>query len=175
MGCHAVSEARRAQIVATARRLLEEGGEEAVTMRRLALEIGIQAPSLYKHFADRSAILLAVKGQALAEMGDALAAARGDIAAMARAYRAWALAHPHLYDAATRGPLDRERLPADLEARAERPLRQVVPGQDLARAVWASAHGLAILELTGRFPPGADIDAAWSEMVAAYRAAATGR
>jgi hypothetical protein len=31
-----------------------------------------------------------------------------------------------------------------------------------ARACWAFAHGMVILELDGRFPPGADLDAAWT-------------
>ena len=30
-----------------------------------------------------------------------------------------------------------------------------------ARAAWALAHGLVMLEINGRFPPDADIDAAW--------------
>ena len=33
--------------------------------------------------------------------------------------------------------------------------------QDRARALWALAHGLTLLELDGRFPGDADIDAAW--------------
>lgn len=170
-----MSEARREQIVAAATRVVEEEGQDALTMRRLAESLGIRAPSLYKHFPDRAAILTEVRGLALADIGRALAAAGGDLQALAGAYRGWALAHPHLYDAATRGPLDRERLPAGLEAEAEHPLRELLPQEDLARAVWASAHGLAVLELSGRFPAGADIDAAWKEMVAAYSAAAARR
>jgi Tetracyclin repressor-like, C-terminal domain len=33
--------------------------------------------------------------------------------------------------------------------------------RDLARAAWAFAHGMTILELNHRFPAGADLDAAW--------------
>lgn len=170
-----MSEGRAAEIVAAAREIVERQGEEALTMRTLAQELGIRAPSLYKHFPDRAAILAAVKGQALADMGRALAAAGGDIVALAGAYRAWALANPRLYEAATRGPLERELLPEGLEAEVELPLRELVPDHDLARAIWASAHGLAVLELGGRFPAGADIDAAWSAMVGAYSAAAARR
>ena len=36
-----------------------------------------------------------------------------------------------------------------------------------ARLLWAAAHGLVVLELADRFPPGADLDAAWTELVAA--------
>lgn len=32
---------------------------------------------------------------------------------------------------------------------------------DLARSFWAFAHGMVVLELDGRFPSGADLDAAW--------------
>ena len=37
-----------------------------------------------------------------------------------------------------------------------------------ARALWGLAHGLVDLELAGRFPPGADIDAAWAAAVASF-------
>jgi hypothetical protein len=41
-------------------------------------------------------------------------------------------------------------------------------GQDRARAVWAFAHGMVGLELSGRFPPDADLDAAWRAGIAAF-------
>jgi AcrR family transcriptional regulator len=51
----------RDEIVAAAERLLErEGSEEALTLRSVAREAGIAAPSIYTHFADRDAILDAV-------------------------------------------------------------------------------------------------------------------
>jgi hypothetical protein len=37
----------------------------------------------------------------------------------------------------------------------------------LARAAWAFAHGTVQLEQAGRFPLGADLDAAWSKAVQA--------
>jgi hypothetical protein len=43
----------------------------------------------------------------------------------------------------------------------------VAGDQDRARAIWAFAHGMTILELDGRFPAGADLDAAWARGVAA--------
>jgi len=45
--------ARAGQIVATARLLLEREGPEALTMRRLGEELGIRAPSLYKHLTGK--------------------------------------------------------------------------------------------------------------------------
>ena len=35
--------------------------------------------------------------------------------------------------------------------------------------MWAFAHGMTILELNGRFPPGADLDAAWATGMRAFR------
>ena len=89
---------------------------------------------------------------------------------VAHAYRAWALAHPHLYRLMTDRPLARERLPAGLEVSAAAPLLAALGDRDRARAAWAAAHGLAALELAGRFPAGADVDAAWAAMVHAFSA-----
>ncbi|MBB5868308.1 AcrR family transcriptional regulator [Allocatelliglobosispora scoriae] len=51
----------RDEIVSAAERLLEsEGSEEAITLRSVAREAGIAAPSIYTHFADREAIIDAV-------------------------------------------------------------------------------------------------------------------
>ena len=70
----------------------------------------------------------------------------------------------------TERPIDRERLEPGVEDRAARPLVQAVGGDgDRARAVWAFAHGMTILELNGRFPPGADLDAAWRRGIDAFR------
>ena len=38
--------------MAAARWILEAEGRDALTMRRLGAEVGIRAPSLYKHFPD---------------------------------------------------------------------------------------------------------------------------
>jgi TetR/AcrR family tetracycline transcriptional repressor len=47
-------------IVSEAILLLNEEGIEGVSLRRLAARLGIKAPSLYWHFADKSALLAAV-------------------------------------------------------------------------------------------------------------------
>ena len=44
--------ARARQLIDAGRGLLEEGGPEALSMRRLAARVGIRAPSIYKHLAD---------------------------------------------------------------------------------------------------------------------------
>jgi len=164
-----VADARREQAIAAARALLEAEGEGALSMRRVATELGIRAPSLYKHMDDKSDLEIALIAEGITELGEALADAGPSLADMASAYRRYALAHPHLYVLMTQRPLPRDQLPDGLEEQAAVPLRAVLPDENQARAVWAAAHGLTILELNGRFPPGADLDAAWAATVAAFR------
>ena len=68
----------------------------------------------------------------------------------------------------TTGALPRERLRAGVESLAEAPVLRATGDPDLARAAWAFAHGMTILELDGRFPPGADLDAAWAAGIAGF-------
>jgi AcrR family transcriptional regulator len=168
----AARSARAREIVLAARRILEAEGREALTMRRLAEAVGIRAPSLYKHFPDKAAVEVALIEEGFAAMADAIETALAErdesLATLARAYRAFALAHPHLYRLNTTGSLPRERLRPGVEARTAAPLVRVVGDPDLARAVWAFAHGMVILELESRFPPTADLDAAWAAGIAAF-------
>ena len=102
---------RVAEIVAAARRILENGGRESLTMRRVADELGIQAPSLYKHFASKAELELALLNDAMIEMGDAshkaIHTGGGEPALLPllETYRRYSLSHPHLYRLATAGPL----------------------------------------------------------------------
>jgi AcrR family transcriptional regulator len=158
---------RAREIVLEARELLEAEGPEALTMRRLGERLGIRAPSLYKHVADKEALetaVIATGFEDVAERFEAAVAAnrRRPLAAFAAEYRAFALAHPHLYRLMNDRPLRRDLLPPGVEARAAAPLIAAAGSQERARAVWAFAHGMTILELNGRFPPDADLDAAWA-------------
>ena len=155
---------RVAEAVAAAREILEREGPEGLTMRRLAEAMGIRAPSLYKHIESKEELEALLMAEAFREMGTALHEAiavvgkRGSrrrmIAELGRAYRRWALAHPHLYRLVTGGPLPRERLPEGLEAWTAEPVVIAVGGDpDRARAAWAFAHGMTILEIDDRFPP----------------------
>ena len=49
-----------------------EGTDEAVTLRAVAREIGIAAPSIYAHFPDRSAIMLVVVARVFDELTQAI-------------------------------------------------------------------------------------------------------
>lgn len=152
---------RRDEITSAARQLLEEEGEQALTMRNLADRLGIKAPSIYKHVRDRREIETLLAAEALTELGQRLEA-ESDLPAMGRAYREWALANPALYRVATTRPLNRADLPDGLEDSAALPLIEAVGGDRArARAIWAMAHGMTLLELDGRFPEDADLEAAW--------------
>ena len=161
------------EAVAAAREILEREGPEGLTMRRLAGAMGIRAPSLYKHVESKEELEALLIADVFSEIGrvfhDAVARAstsgsrKDALAELGRAYRRWALAHPHLYRLVTGGPLPRERLPEGLESWAAEPVVIAVGGgADRARAAWAFAHGMTILELDGRFPSDADLDAAWT-------------
>ncbi|GAA5127255.1 TetR/AcrR family transcriptional regulator [Pseudonocardia adelaidensis] len=68
----------RAEILAAATELLDASGDErAVTLRAVARRVGIAAPSIYPHFPDRPAIVLAVARQGFAELGGRIRSATG--------------------------------------------------------------------------------------------------
>jgi hypothetical protein len=94
--------------------------------------------------------------------------ADGDaVEALGVAYRSFARRHPHLYRLMTERELDRPSLTPGVEERAARPIHDALGGDgDLARAAFAFAHGMTILELNNRFPPDADLDAAWKHAYA---------
>jgi AcrR family transcriptional regulator len=218
--------ARAQEVVAEGRRLLEEEGPGALTMRRLAERLGIQAPSLYKHLPDKTALEAAIIATGMEEAAAAFETAIGEVpdaggsggaggpggtgepggasgtadaggsggageptdgggsggievrdggtealAALAVAYREFALAHPHLYRLMNNGPLPRRYLPPGLEERTAAPLLRAAGSRARARAVWAFAHGMVMLELDQRFPPDADLDAAWRAGIAAFQTA----
>jgi len=164
---------RAREIVAAARELLEEEGSAGLSMRQVAGRLGIRAPSIYKHLPDKEALEDAIISDGFAELGAAFApalAAPDPLFELAAAYRRFAAAHPHLYRLMTERPLRREHLAPGAEAAAAAPVIAAVGGDEhLARAVWAFAHGMTILELNGRFPPDADLDAAWERGIAAFR------
>ena len=165
---------RQQQVVDVAGAILESEGPNALTMRRLATELGIKAPSLYKHFPDKSAVEFALieRGfrlwgerarQAITEPGDRLTN-------LAAGYRAISREQPHLYRLMTAGELDRARIESGLEEWSGTPIGELFADGETARAFWAFMHGMCILEIDNRFPPGSDLDRAWSNGIAAFRA-----
>ncbi len=91
------------KIVAAARAIIVESGVEALSLQRVAAAVGVQAPSLYKRFADRAALLTAVRDSLLDQLAVVLAepaAGPPDVArlrAMGHAYRGFAQRLGRLY------------------------------------------------------------------------------
>ncbi|MFJ9846145.1 TetR/AcrR family transcriptional regulator [Kitasatospora sp. NPDC101155] len=96
----------REEIVTAAVELLDETGNEgAITLRSVARRVGIAAPSIYRHFPDQPAIMLAVVKQAFDQLEAQLRAAvdaagedpRRRLFALCHAYLGFAQDHPERY------------------------------------------------------------------------------
>lgn len=165
---------RAADIVAAARRILEEEGADALTMRRLAAAVGMQAPSLYKHFPTKRAVEAALIEQGMLEFGNALHAAlsapgrEGAVRSLLDTYRKEALSSPALYRLATAGPLPREDLPPGLEEWAGEPFLLATGDPWRAQALFSFAHGMVTFGLDDRFPQESDLDRTWNAGAAAF-------
>jgi AcrR family transcriptional regulator len=157
---------RARQIIDAARALLEAVGSDGLTMRRLADELGIQAPSLYKHLDGRPALELALVETGLDETGLAMHAAvagsnRDPIGDLLDAYRTMGRANPELYRLITSSSFPRAGLLPGLEAWAGEPFFLAAGEPYLAQALWSFAHGTLILELDRRFVDGSNLDRTW--------------
>lgn len=152
-----------------ARRLLEERGPDGLRMRPLAERLGIRAPSLYRHFANKRQVENALIATGLREQAEAeteaIAAAAPDeeIGALWSGYRRWALANPALHGLVASRALDREdpAVVAAERAGIEHVLRTTRGNATAGIAFWAFAYGLVALELNDRIPAGPDLDAVW--------------
>jgi TetR/AcrR family tetracycline transcriptional repressor len=88
----------REEAVRTALRVLDEVGLENLSLRKLAKELGIQAPTLYWHFKNKQELLDEMAAMAMAEAGDGVLPDPGAewdhwLAWMARRIRRGMLAH----------------------------------------------------------------------------------
>ncbi|MGH3682953.1 MAG: TetR/AcrR family transcriptional regulator [Natronosporangium sp.] len=97
----------RQRIVETATAIIDREGLAALSTRRLARELRVQAPSLYNYFATKEAILDAV-GDAIIARVDLSMFGRDPwpaaLASWARAYRAAFAAHPNVVPFLVHGP-----------------------------------------------------------------------
>ncbi|WP_197379847.1 TetR/AcrR family transcriptional regulator [Mycolicibacterium mengxianglii] len=167
--------ARHRLILDTARTLAESEGWDAVTTRRLSTEIEYSQPVLYKHFSNMEAIAEALAIDGFGELAQALRTARTSVGAsesplipMAHAYLSFARDNPALYDAmflrATKLRFAAEDTPAPMmdafnELRAA--VATVAGDRDVetrTEVLWATLHGLIMLDRGGRLRPQHDGD-----------------
>lgn len=146
-------------------------------MRRLGHELGIKAPSLYKHLPGRDGVVAQLVDDTLFESGDrmhsAVSAAPADttggpVAALLAAYRDFGRDHPNLYRLVMAGNLPRPALTPGLEEWAGEPFYRATADPHRAQALWAFAHGTLILEIDARFLPGSDLDRTWEAGARAF-------
>jgi AcrR family transcriptional regulator len=86
-----------ARITAAAMRLLDRGGEAAITMRAVAQEAGTTTPTIYERFPDREALLRRVAQRGTDELFSILQAFT-TVDKMAREYVRFSCAHPRRFD-----------------------------------------------------------------------------
>lgn len=85
---------------AAALRLLEQNGADAITMRAIAAEVGVDHRALYRHFPDRDAVLIALATQGYDALLKNLSSSADDprpLHAAFSAYVGFALARPDLH------------------------------------------------------------------------------
>lgn len=95
---------RREEILEAARRLFLTHGYEAVTIRKIAEQVGVSAPALYLYFPDKEAIVLELCDQTFGQLLDLFAEirrasppGRARMARFGEAFVRFGLAHPDEY------------------------------------------------------------------------------
>jgi AcrR family transcriptional regulator len=153
--------------------LIAKEGAEGFTLRELARVVGVNHASVYRHFADKRALLAAVSEQAFraleVESRAALARTHGDalarLAVLGRTYVAFALEHPSHFRTMSGPRLNEDnRFPSleeAIDAAAQPIFEEVRRGQeagdlrggaprDFMVTLWTFAHGYAALVLDRR-------------------------
>ena len=169
-------------VLDAASQIADSEGLEAVTLKRVASELGIRSPSLYNHVEGLSGLRrgLHLRGLRMvaADLRWAAVGATGDEAlrAVCSAQRAMARQHPGLYGAIQpsvhRQDVDDELLSAGLEVLRvlEAVLRSYdIDGDDAVHAIRglrSALHGFVTLEAAGAFGMAQDVDQSFDRLIA---------
>jgi AcrR family transcriptional regulator len=172
----------RDQVVDAAVAVLEQKGRvDAVALREVAARLGLRTQSLYAHVKGvdglRHALALRAHEALAAHLASAAAGKTGAdaVEAIVRAYYAFAVERPGLYDASLRPPGDDPEMLAATEA-VTRPLNAVFESYGLDRAatvhwyriVFAGVHGFAILQRDGLLTYPGDPQESLGRMIQAF-------
>ena len=170
----------RAALLETAARVFATEGPQALTVRRLAREVGASTMAIYSSFSGKEELIAATADEFVTRFAAALRAvpatddALADFVQMGRVYRAVAHTNPHLYRVAFQsGRLSLlEDTPSgiagiyayvvDVLARCVE--QGVFPGGDPVRllmVMWTAVHGQVRMELERIFPSRETADVAW--------------
>ena len=173
------------RILSAAKAVLEDEGMEGLTIRRVAQRAALSPMALYRHFADKDALLNALMEDGIAAWEGIVRGIRARdplewLAAISEAHLDFALAQPHRYDAAFFLPAPAaRRFPDDFAAGRSPAIAMVMARLDQAKAagrlrdkptlvialtVVAAGHGLVAMHRANRF-------ASEKQFKALYRAA----
>jgi AcrR family transcriptional regulator len=176
----------RARVVEAAARLADAEGLAALTLARVAADLGVRTPSLYNHVGGLEDLRGGVAVLGLRELTDTLRRAAvgrsgaDGLHALAAAYRAYAGDHPGRYAAgAVAAPAagdDDEHAAEAAEAVAV--ISAVLSAWDQGaedavhaeRAVRSALHGFVALEAGGGFGLDVDVDESYRRLVAGLAA-----
>jgi AcrR family transcriptional regulator len=163
--------------VDAARGILERDGLDGLTMRAVADAVGVRAPSLYKHVADRGELVRLVMDATVQELGERLrgapnASAETRLRWLADEFRAFAHAHPVAFGLLFASVPDPWRADPSANAEAVRPVIDATTelvgsahALDAARTLTAACVGFITMELAGAFRLGGSVDGAWGYLV----------
>lgn len=160
----------RRDLLDAAGRLLAQEGPQALSTRRAAQEVGTSTTAVYNLFGDKTGLLRAMFLEGFARLAREFAAVprdgdpEADLMALGYAYRAAALANPHLYALMFGRPIADFRPDDDALAQVQGTFDTLVRAvarcvdtgrfapadpYDVAVHLNALVHGLASLELQG--------------------------
>ncbi|GAA1572620.1 TetR/AcrR family transcriptional regulator [Kribbella sancticallisti] len=104
---------------------LAEGGVSSIALTRIAKELGLSGPALYRYFAGRDDLVHALIRDAYDDLATAIeqaatseAAGRARLVVLAESFRGWARKAPHRYLLIAGAPLPGYEAPADTVERA---------------------------------------------------------
>lgn len=164
-------------LVDAAIRTIREQGIDALTLRDVGAQLGVSRTALYRHFADKSALLARVALEGFRIFHRALRSAVDDARArgadpmeeMGAAYIHFAVANASHYKTMFSGAFGGWEQYPDLIAEGdaafnvllntieeEQAAARIAPTHDplkLAHIVWAGVHGIATLGMSGHLDP----------------------
>jgi AcrR family transcriptional regulator len=171
----------RRALIDEALRTIEAEGVERLTLRNVGASLGVSRSALYRHFADKQALLATVGKEGFSKLRQALADAwegnghgRIGFEAMHRAYVQFAAAHPSHYRVMFGGFIEsaakddhfiseaRSAFQVLVDALVEQQNAGDIRRDDpvlMARFVWAVVHGTAMLFINGQLPERAQREA----------------
>ncbi len=180
----------RQQLIETAFQILEREGVEGVSLSKVAQELNVKSPSLYRYVRNKAELLRAVNEHFLELLFTALSNAQqtapaGPVAAMlsvAQAMRDFAHAHPQAYAWSMTNTNEAYRPDENQLVQQVLPLQAImaeISGEKNSltalRGLLALIHGFVMLELGAQLRRGGDLNVAFVQSIAAYLAGWDGR